>query len=619
MPKLLLSLLLLPILDAGSFRADEVTVDPAIVKLSGPGAVFSLLVHGKGPDGRLVDLTRSAKYQSQNSKTASVSDAGIIRALSDGKTQIVVEVKGQKKTVDVQVSESARPRQFHFENDIVPLFSRFGCNSSGCHGNSLGQNGFKLSVFGFDPVADHAALTKEDRGRRVLFSSPESSLLLRKASGSMPHGGGIRIPADSFEFETIRGWIAAGCPMGDPKAPHVTGIRVEPAERQLDMKGQQQLRVIARWSDGREADVTAHAKFQTNNEGLASVSADGLVSAGQVAGEAAVMASYMGSVATFRALVPRAEKIADYPKLPENNFIDGLVFKKLKKLNIIPSELADDADYLRRVYLDVIGTLPTSAETRKFLADKSGDRRSKLVDELLQRPEFADYWALKWADLLRVDRQVLGHKGAYGYYRWIRDSIAKNKPLDQFAREIVSAEGPLAENGPANFYKVVVKPGDRASTLSQVFLGLRIACAECHHHPFDRWSQTDYYGMQAFFAPVALRGDVLLASGQAQAKHPRTGDTVSPHALGAQDPKNKNQNPNKNQESKSKIEKDVRIDLAAWFTSPENPWFARNLANRTWAHFLGRGLVEPVDDVRDTIPPSNPEFVDALAKQLIEN
>jgi hypothetical protein len=620
---LLPSLLALAILDSGSpggnKPAVEVTVDPATVNLSGPGSTYSLLIHGKGPDGRLFDLTRSAKYQSQNPKIAAVSPAGIVRGLTDGKTQIVVEAEGRKKTVDVQVSQSTRRRQFHFENDIVPLFSRFGCNSSGCHGNSLGQNGFKLSVFGFDPTADHAALTKEDRGRRVLYSAPESSLLLRKASGSMPHGGGIRIPADSFEFETIRGWIAAGCPMGDPKAPHVIGIRVEPAERQLDMKGQQQLRVIARWSDGREAEVTAHAKFQTNNEGLASVSADGLVSAGQVAGEAAIMTSYMGSVATFRALVPQAEKIANYPNLPENNFIDGLVFKKLKKLNIVPSELANDADYLRRVYLDVIGTLPTSAETRKFLADKSADKRSKLVDELLQRPEFADYWALKWADLLRVDRQVLGHKGAYGFYRWIRDSIARNKPLDQFAREILAAEGPLAENGPANFYKVVPKPGDRASTLSQVFLGLRIACAECHHHPFDRWSQTDYYGMQAFFAPVALRGDVLLASGQAQAKHPRTGDTVLPHALGTEKSKNKNQNSDKNQESKSKIEKDVRIDLAAWFASPENPWFARNLANRTWAHFLGRGLVEPVDDVRDTNPPSNPELLDALAKQLVDS
>jgi hypothetical protein len=614
------SLLILAILDSGSLRADDVTVDPAAVKLSGPGASYSLLIHGKAGDGRLFDLTRSATYHSQDPKIAAVSATGIIRGVADGKTQIVIAVKGQKKTVAVDVSESTRPRQFHFENDIVPLFSRFGCNSSGCHGSSLGQNGFKLSVFGFDPLADHAALTKEDRGRRVLYSSPESSLLLRKPSGSMPHGGGIRIPPDSFEFETIRGWIAAGTPMGDPKAPHVTGIRVEPAERQLDMKGQQQLRVIARWSDNREVDVTAHAKFQTNNEGLASVSADGLVSAGQVAGEAAIMAGYMGSVAVFRALVPRAEKIADYPRLPENNFIDALVIKKLKKLNIVPSELADDADYLRRVYLDVIGTLPTPAESRKFLADKSADRRTRLVDDLLQRPEFADYWALKWADLLRVDRQVLGHKGAYGYYRWIRESNAKNKPLDQFAREIVAAEGPLAENGPANFYKVVAKPGDRASTLSQVFLGLRIACAECHHHPFDRWSQTDYYGMQAFFAPLTLRpGDVLLASGQAQAKHPRTGQIILPNALGTQIAKIKDQNSNKTQDSKYKTQEDPRTDLAIWFTSPENPWFARNLANRTWAHFLGRGLVEPVDDVRDTNPPSNPELLDALSKQLIDS
>jgi hypothetical protein len=497
----------------------------------------------------------------------------------------------------------------HFENDIVPLLSRYGCNAAGCHGSADGQNGFKLSVFGSDPAADYAALVKEGRGRRVLFGSPENSLVLAKASGAVAHGGGIRMRRDSQPFQTLRAWIAAGAPVGDPAAPRVVAIEVEPREKVMAMKGQQQLRVTARFGDGREIDVTGLARFQSNHDGLAAVNADGLVTIGEAPGEVAVMASYLAHVATFRALVPRTEQIAPYPKVPENNFIDTLVFSKLQQLNIVPSDLADDAEYLRRVYLDVIGTLPTPAQTRQFLTDQRPNRRALVVDELLARPEFADYWALKWADLLRVDRQALGHKRAYAYYRWIRDSLAADKPLDQFAREIVTAEGLPEETGPANFYKVLTRPGDRASTLSQVFLGVRIACAECHHHPYDRWSQTDYYGMQAFFAPLTFRptgrGEVLLASGDPLTKHPRTGATVPAMALGAKAPA-------------ASSTGDRRMELADWLTGRANPWFAGNLANRVWAHFLGRGLVEPVDDVRDTNPPSNPALLDALARHVVE-
>ncbi|MBI3410615.1 MAG: DUF1553 domain-containing protein [Planctomycetes bacterium] len=528
----------------------------------------------------------------------------------DGRRLVMVsERNGKHDLYLVDVPESTPERAFHFENDITPLLNRYGCNSSGCHGNAEGQNGFKLSVFGFDPAADYAALVKEARGRRVLLTSPDASLLLAKASGAVPHGGGVRIQKGTTDFETIRGWIAAGAPVGDPNAPRVTAIRVEPAERLLAPRAEQQLRVVAKWSDGREADVTHHARFQSNNDGLAMVNAAGLMSAGELPGEAAIMASYMGEVAVFRAIIPRQEKIANYPKMPEHNFIDAHVHAKLRKLNIIPSDLCDDADFLRRVYLDVIGTLPTPAEAKRFLADKRADRRVKLVDELLERPEYADYWALKWADLLRVDRQVLGHKRAYGYYRWIHESLAVNKPFDKFARELLTAEGPLDQVGPANFFKVVGNPGEAASSLSQVFLGVRIACAQCHHHPYDRWSQTDYFGMLAFFAPVATRTagkvEAVLAQGNPQTKHPRTGETVQAHALGVA---MTDQSP----------DGDRRVVLADWLTKPDNPWFARNLANRMWAHFLGRGLVEPVDDVRATNPPTNPELLDALAKHLVD-
>jgi hypothetical protein len=606
-PVLLITLL------SGPVRAEvtvvEVSATPTAIRLSGPNASSSILVHGKTPDGRLVDLTADAQVRSLHPQVARVR-GGLVRAVADGSGEVVVEAAGRKLTIPVLVEGSDQPRRFNFENDIVPLLSRFGCNSSGCHGKAEGQNGFKLSVFGFDPAADFAALTKESRGRRVYPPAPEHSLLLAKMSGQVPHGGGLRIPRGSDEYETVRTWIAAGTPFGSAADPRVVSIRVEPQERLLAMRGRQQLRVVARYSDGREADVTAHAKFQSNNEGLASVSATGLVTAGDVPGDVAVMASFMNAVDVFRALVPRSERIDPYPPVPENNFIDKLVFAKLRKLNIVPSELCDDATYLRRVYLDVIGTLPTAEEARRFLDDKRPDRRGRLVNELLERPEFADYGALKWADLLRVDRQALGHKRAYAYYKWIRDSLAANKPYDQFVREILTAEGPLEENGPANFYKVVPKPGEAASTLSQVFLGVRIACAECHHHPFDRWSQTDYYGMQAFFAPLGLRstkqGDVLLAAGDPPTRHPRTGETVFAHALGTATPA-------------ASPPSDRRLALADWMTDPENPWLARNLANRTWAHFLGRGLVEPVDDVRATNPPANPELLDALTRYLVEN
>lgn len=606
-----------------SFAQDpvvEVTVEPNAVLLRGPGTVYSLLVTGKTQSGQLIDLTPYTNYRSAAPNIARVTSQGVIRAVSDGKTEVVIEAAGKPRTVRVEVQGSNEPRQYHFENDIVPILSRFGCNSSGCHGNSGGQNGFKLSVFGFDPPTDYNALVKEARGRRIFHAAPEASILLMKAAGQMAHGGGIRIRAGTDDYELLRGWIAAGTPMGDPKAPQVVAVRVEPRERLMHMKGSQQLRVIARQADGREFDVTRHARYQANQEGLASVNAEGMVTAGETPGEVAIMASYMNSVDVFRAIVPRPQgpgtAVPGFTEFKAHNFVDGLVLNKLKKLNIGPSELCDDSTFLRRAHLDVIGTLPTAAEARHFLADKRTDKRERLVDALLERPEYADYWALKWADLLRVDRQALGHKKAYAYYRWIRESIAANKPFDQFARELLTAEGPLEENGAANFYKVVTKPGETASALTQVLLGVRIACAECHHHPYDRWSQTDYFGMQAFFTPLSVkpspRGEALQSLGDPVTKHPRTGDTVLPHALGVAPLPFGGEGAGARGQSA-----DRRLALAEWMTSARNPWFARNLANRTWAHFLGRGLIDPIDDVRDTNPPSNPELLDALAKHVV--
>ncbi|VTS00833.1 Ig-like domain-containing protein OS=Singulisphaera acidiphila (strain ATCC BAA-1392 / DSM 18658 / VKM B-2454 / MOB10) GN=Sinac_3078 PE=4 SV=1: PSCyt2: PSD1 [Gemmata massiliana] len=480
----------------------------------------------------------------------------------------------------------------HFENDVLPVLGRYGCNTSGCHGKAEGQGGFKLSVFASDPEADFAALTKEGRGRRVLPTSPDESLLLRKASGRVAHGGGTKLPAGNGDYRVLRAWIAAGTPVGSPDAPRVVALRVEPAERVLGQKAEQQLKVLAKYTDGNEKDVTRHCRFQSNTEAVASVGAGGAVGTHDVPGEAAVMAAYLGEVGLFRVVVPRPGQPAQNT-LPQFNLIDKLVDAKLAKLNVAPSDVCTDADFLRRTFLDLTGTLPTAAEARNFLADRAKDKRAKLVESLLDRPEFADLWALRWADLLRVDREPLGHQRAHLYYKWIRGSIAANKPFDQFARELVAAEGPVNEVGPANFFKVVTKPGEIAGTISQVFLGVRIACAECHHHPFDRWKQSDYYGMSAFFSAGPTT-------------HPRTQKPVFAHALGtdmpAADPVG-----------------DRRVPLAEWMTKPDNAFFARNLANRVWAWMFGRGLVEPVDDVRATNPPSNPELLDALAKYLFEN
>ena len=597
----------------------DVSVDPVAIRFDGVPSRRLILVEGTDSAARTVDLTRATRFRSLDANVASVDEEGVVRAIGRGKTSVEVEASGFSRRVEITVERSARVGNWNFENDIVPILSRLGCNASGCHGKAEGQNGFKLSVFGFDPPADHAALTRESRGRRVFPAAPEQSLLLTKMAGLVPHGGGVRARRDSEDYRTVRDWIAAGSPFGAASDPKVVSIRVEPRERRLVLHGTQQLRVTARYSDGRELDVTAHAKFQSNNEALAAVSVEGLVTAGESPGDVAVMTAYLGSVDVFRALIPRADRLGAKLKSAAGEIgtvdslddrIDGPVLRKLKKLNIEPSGLCTDSEYVRRAYLDVIGTLPTADETRRFLADRNPARRANLIDELLSRPEYADFWALKWSDLLRVDREKLGHKRAFAFYRRIRDLVAEGAPLDRFAREIVAAEGPLDEVGPANFFKVASQPGEAAGSLAQVFLGVRIACAECHHHPYDKWAQDDYYGMKAFFAPLVVkpgpRGEALLAQGEAVAINPRTGRKVFPRPLGA--------NP-----STVASGEDPREALADWLVSADNPYFARNLANRYWAHFLGRGLVEPVDDFRDTNPPSNPELLDSLAKILLKN
>jgi len=602
-----------------SFAADatasrSLAAVPQQVKLSGPASRWQLLIHRDLPSGLTTDLTQQVTYESANTDIATVSPDGLIRGHANGRTVIKVSTQPGDGTaeavveVPVTVEDSTMGRRLHFENDILPVFARFGCNTSGCHGKAEGQAGFKLSIFGFDPAADLAALSQEGRGRRINFTLPDQSLLLLKASGGAPHGGGIRIRKGSGEYRLLRDWIVAGAPAGEPDAPTVVSLRVAPPERRLAMDALQQLQVTAIYSDGREVDVTHHAKFQSNNDALVQVDEFGLVRTGETPGEGAIMASYQGAVDIFRAMVPQPDDGSEFPSRPVHNFIDELVDARLRKLNIHPSKLCSDTDFLRRVYLDILGTLPTSDEARRFLTSNDPQRRAKLVDELLQRPEYADLQALKWSDVLRVDRLALGHKAAYSYYHWIRDSFAQNRPFDEFARGVVTATGPLSDQPAGHLYKVTKTPGTAASTLSQVFLGIRIECAQCHHHPFDRWSQRDYAGMQAYFSQVTFKttkfGQTLTATKTGATKHPRSGDVVEAHALLQAEPE-------------ATPEGDRRELFAQWLTANGNPWFARNIVNRVWAHFLGRGIVEPVDDVRTTNPPTNPELLDALAEHFV--
>jgi len=514
-------------------------------------------------------------------------------------------------TILVAQTAAADPprRDLHFTNEILPILNRYGCNASGCHGKAEGQNGFKLSVFGFDPAADHAALTQESRGRRVLPSIPEQSLLLLKASGGMPHGGGVRILRGTPEYKTLRDWIAAGMPVGHPDSPRVTALRVSPSEQVMAFRSRQPLKVTAVYSDGHERDVTHFCRFQSNRDAVATVDEFGVVTTQDVPGDVAIMAAYLDTIAVFTALVPRPTE-SGIPFPTPITDLDRHVDAKLRKLRIVPAPVCDDATYLRRVTLDLTGRLPTPAESRAFLQNTASDKRAALVEALIQTPAYAEYWALKWSDWLRVDRQALGHKAAYAYYKWIRDNLAHNRPFDAFVRELVTVEGPLADRPAASFYKVAKDPGDAAAMLCQSLLGVRIECAKCHHHPFDRWSQDDYVGMQGYFAPLTFkstpRGEMLIASRQAPVRHPRTGAVITPHPLGAPTPTDD-------------AFRDRRRELADWMTDPANPWFARTLGNRIWAHFLGRGIVEPVDDVRSTNPPTNPELQEALAVDLVQS
>jgi hypothetical protein len=566
-------------------------------------------VLGQYADGRSWDLTRDARFTSNAPAVATVDEHGLVRPAGDGEAVLTVWAGGQAATVPVRVWRATADVPVNFSREVVPLLTRLGCNQGACHGSQHGRGGFRLSLLGYDPPFDHAQIVQSAEGRRVVLSDPERSILLLKPSLTMEHGGGERFRAGGPEYRLLKRWLEDGAPGPGLGEPEVTALEVWPASRVLTPGERQQVLVRARWKDGRSRDVTALARFDALNEGVASVTPQGLVTA-RDRGEGHVMVRFAGQAAVVHLTLPYAH-LAHYPELPRSNFIDDLLIAKWKALGLVPSPLCSDEDFFRRIHLDTLGVLPAPADLEAFLADPSPDRRRKAIDRVLGRPEFVDFWALKWGDLLRINRDALTERGMWTFHNWVRACLREGRPVDVMAREIITAQGSAFTEGPANFYLTARTPADWSETASQVFLGVRLQCARCHHHPFEKWSQDDYYGMAAFFARLGTKPSqefgifggerVVYLRSAGEQTHPRKGGVVRPHPLDGpvlDDPL------------------DRRVNLAEWMTARDNPFFARNFVNRFWGYYMGRGLVEPLDDLRATNPPSNPDLLDALARDF---
>jgi len=598
----------------------SLTVAPQIeggTKIVGKDARVQLFVTGDRANGRQVDATRDAQYSSNPEGIVSIDATGLVTPLKDGTTEIIATAGTVTGKLPVIVEDFANTRQVNFKNQVVPIFTKLGCNSGGCHGKASGQNGFKLSLLGFYPEDDFEFLVKESRGRRIFPPSPDQSLLLTKPIGASPHGGGKRMDKDSYEYRLLRRWIAQGMPYGNAKDPVVTGIECLPRGRVMDQKSAQQIAVYATYSDGTKEDVTRMALYEPNDAELAESSETGLVSTLDLSGEVAIMARYQGQVSTFRATIPLGAEVATTP--PIVNFVDEAVFNKLKLLGIPPSGLCDDATFLRRVYLDITGTLPTESQVSAFLNDSSPEKRNLVIDELLDSPEYADFFANKWNSILRnKKRQGEDVAGTYAFHQWIRDSVYENKPYDQMVREIVTASGDPEINPAVIWYREVSDSSQQVEDVAQLFLGVRIQCAKCHHHPFEKWSQNDYYGMAAFFSRIGKKNlpaesnrrirekRLFHNEGVATARNPRNNASLKPQGLGSEP-------------FEIPADRDPRFYLAKWMAEPENPFFARSLTNRYWKHFFSRGIVEPEDDMRETNPPSNPELLTALSEHFVKS
>ena len=590
----------------------RVDVYPPDVNLATARDRQSIVVQATYADGITRDVTALASMTAANPALIRREGATLL-PVADGETTLDVAFEGVSVKVPVKVTQATATPTLSFRLDVMPVFMRAGCNTGSCHGAARGKDGFRLSLFGFDPEGDQYRLTREMVGRRVNLAFADDSTLLEKSIGAVTHTGGKRMEKGDEYYKTLKGWIEAGVPNDDvTKLPKVVSVELYPKTAVLDgEKATQQMTARAKYSDGTDRDVTSLAVFLTNNETSAAITPGGLVTAG-ARGEAFVMARFETHTVGSQVLVlPKGLKF-EYPKEPEVNYVDALVAAKLKKLRISPSELCTDEVFLRRAYLDVVGVPPTVEEYGRFMASADPEKRAKLVDELLGRKEFSELWVNKWAEILQVkSSQTVSYKAMFLYYNWLVEKLSRNTPMDEMVRELLGANGGTFKNPSTNFYQATNVTLEMTENVAQVFMGMRIQCAQCHNHPFDRWTQDDYYGFAAFFSQIGRkqaedqREIIIFNSGGGEVNHPVGNRQMKPKFLGGAMPEVQG--------------KDRRVVLARWLASPENPWFATSFANRVWAHFFGSGIVEPVDDFRVSNPATNPELLEALGKRFTDS
>ncbi len=619
----------------GTFAVEELplVVRPAEVALEGNFAQAQLLVRLANTNDQAdadpsevwleaADLTHAVRYTSADPKIAQVISPGRILAVADGQTTVTIEHQGLKVTVPVQVTGIVEQPDFDFHQTILPVLSKHSCNAGSCHAAQYGQGGLKLSVFGFDPAADFTALTRERQARRVNRLMPEESLLLLKPTMTISHGGGQRLEVGSIDYQILADWVTG--PLSPPAKEPIKAVKLEvfPSDRLGQQNFRQQMQVVATMSDGRHRDVTAWAKYDSIDESIAGVSEQGLVSVfGK--GQTAVMVRYEGQADVMTVVVPYAQE-AKLVGWENQNFVDELAARKFRELGIEPSGICDDATFVRRAYLDAIGTLPTVEEVKTFMASSEPDKRNDLIDRLLgltgdpdkdiYNNQYAAFWTQRWSDLIRTTSAKLGEQGMWSLHNWIKQAFRDNWKFDRFVSELITAKGSIYMSGPANYFRVSSNSLDLAESTAQLFLGVRLQCAQCHHHPFEKYSQGDYYGFAAFFSRVGTKNSpefglfgretVVMVKSSGEVSHPRTRERMIPTPLDGEPVDHP---------------LDRRIPLAEWLTSTDNEFFAKNVVNRYVDFLLGRGLVEPVDDLRSTNPPSNAALLDALSADFVKS
>jgi hypothetical protein len=599
------------IVRADSPSVASISVQPTEVFLRGNRASQRILVSGRHGNQLDSDLTALATYESLDAAVVAVSSEGIVSARGPGQADVIVRYAAREQSVHVNVA-SFEHKSVDFRTEVVAVLGRGGCNQGACHGSPQGKGGFRLSLRGFDPDLDFVSLTRDAFGRRTDTFSPSASLVMKKASARVPHQGGRRFRDDDAAFGLFHDWIAQGC-RPSPISVIVSELEVSPARRYLHSSSpRQQLAARARFDDGSVLDVTELAVFSSSNDADAPVSPRGLVEFRRTA-EAVVLVRYLDKIVSVPLTYVRTDSnFVAAPPAPVNE-IDRHVFEKHRQLQLHASSIADDHVFLRRAYLDLIGGLPKPDEAAAFLDSNEPDKRSKLIDSLLERDEFASFWALKWADIMRGNREAITERGVFNFHRYLVRLFAEDRPFDQFAREILTSRGNTIQSPPANFYRIARTPEDAAESAAQLFLGVRIQCAKCHNHPFEAMTQKDYYGLAAFFARVRLKGqrfglddEMVFLADDGEVTNPTLRQVQAPYAFG------------KSFDS-TNSDDDRRRLLTEWLTSADNPYFARASANRAWAHVMGRGIVEPIDDFRESNPPSNAELLDALASAFVRS